>query len=445
MTARYEPCTVSSRSLGAAIACASATATLAAFGVTAAHALDLDSQDGLITETIASRDRLKHYVTVKHAGAEPGSEPDGARLGNYLLFTGIGADAVWDDNIFATSKSKVDDWRSELTPYLLLQSHLPRHVLDFSVDGKLVSYLENPDQDYANVTARLRGALHIDSADTFATSILSAIEHEERHEITAPKAAAEPVEIVHHRATAGLTHDVGRLYGTLSATAEQWDYQDVKSIAGPVLDQDSRDQILFGGQLRMGYRFSPGYEIVTKLRTYRQQYDVDALSDRGAVGYEAMAGLAFETDPLLHWRLLGGYGVRDFDRTGLDNVASYLLEGDVQWLPTERLVISGVAKHQIVATLGADEGSFVESTLQGKLEYEIRHDLLGSINLEFRSADFVETGRQDQTYAAGLGLDYYYTKNMLFTLGFEHQLRQSNDDDANMNRSQVRVGAKLRF
>ncbi len=115
-------------------------------------------------------------------------------------------------------------------------------------------------------------------------------------------------QVWNNKAAAGITRDVGRLYGTLSAGAESWDFYDNTRIDGRPLDLDPRDTATYNVQLRTGYRMSPGYEIVGKVRGVKTDNRGEDGKDLDATGFEALAGLAFETNPLLRWRLMGGYG-----------------------------------------------------------------------------------------------------------------------------------------
>lgn len=417
-----------------------------------AQALDLDGTDGLLTETIASRERLKDYDTTKDYGVVSVSDrdrsfamPDGLRAGNYVIFPSAGAAVVFDDNIFRSDLNKVSDWRSELTPRVTLQSHLPRHVLDFSLDGKIVNYLEHTDQDYANVRAKLDGALHFDHAHTISTSILSALEHEERGELSTPLTASEPVPVFHNRASIGITRDVGRLYGTLMATFERWDYADVRAINGDNLDQDYRNTDEFSTALRFGYRFSPGFEFVGKIRALRDLNRGNDLYDRDAYGYEAMAGLAFETSPLLRWRLLAGYGFRDFEQDNIEDIGTGILEAQVQWLPTQYMTFSGIATRQIIAADAVQDAGRIETKLIGRLDYEIWHNVIMNVAVEFSDAEFVGVARRDKTLSGRIGIDYHLNKNWLLSLGYEHAVRESTESEFDMSRNRVTIGAKLRF
>ena len=430
----------------------SALAIGAVLGMPRARALDLDGVDGLNTETIASRDRLRVWDNIKRYGVETVNErdrsyvkPEGLRAGNYLIYPSVGAAVVFDDNIFTNDREKVSDWRSETTGGVKFESQLPRHVLDFSLDGKVVNYLDHTEQDYANVRAKAQGALHFDSANTLSASVLSALEHEERDDPSYPLTAIGPVPVFHNRAAVGITHDVGRLYGTLSATAESWNFSNVEAVGGTTLNEEARDTKIYSTQLKYGYRFSPGFEFVGKLRALKDENRGDTFNDRDSWGYEAMAGIAFETNPLLRWRILGGYGVRDFEQAGLASLATSLLDAEVQWLPTQRLTIYGSLSRQILEAADISGSGIVQSGAKIRAEYEIYHNLILNGGLEVRQDAYQGFDRSDDVYAARIGLDYYFTKNWLFTFGVEHQVRDSSDDSLDMHRNRFMVGAKLRF
>jgi hypothetical protein len=453
MTKSHHRCDTAAAQTGWQLAgVAAAAAAMGVTGACPAAALDLSSESGLITETIASRDRLKFYDDIKKFGVEAVSErdrqfalPDGIRASTYILFPYADEALVYDDNIYGTATNKQRDWRSELSAALSAQSHLPRHVLDFNLGAKLVSYLDHPDQDYVNADAGLRSAIHIDHANTLGITAVTAFDHEERNEITAPLAAAEPVPVLRNRATVGLTHDAGKLYGTLSISAENQNFQDVRAIDGSKLDQDIRDQTIFSGQLRAGYRFSPGYEAIGKVRVLRATNDGDAVTDRDANGYEALAGIAWETNPLIKWELLGGMGWRDYDRADLDTLQTQLLEGHLRWLPTQRLSLYATAKYAIEDTIGAQDTGRISHAGTVRGEYEIFHDLVATAGAGINESDFIGQDRTDLTLSANAGLQYFYTKNILFTIGYSYENRQSTDDSFDLNRNQIRFGGRLRF
>lgn len=414
--------------------------------------LDLRGVDGLNTATVASRDRLRVWDNAQIYGALPVPnmdrtflQPDGLRMGNYLVFPSVGAAVTYDDNIFAIDSDRRSDVRTDVNAGVQFKSQLPRHVLDFSLDGKLVSFAENEDQNYANYRAKIDGALHFDHAHTISFNMSSLLAHEERDDPLFTLTARDPIAVFEHRAAIGITRDVGRLYGTLSASADRKDYSDAAAFDGTPIDQDQRDTDTYATQLKLGYRISPGFEVIGKVRGQKIDNRSDASLDRDSLGFEAVAGVAFEANPLLRWQLVGGYGVRDYRDDALADLAISLVNAEVQWLPTQRLTILATVYRQIDDALDIASTGLLQTGVRARADYELRHDLVLSGVLEMREDDFRGTGRQDDVYVARIGLDYFYTKNALFTFGYEHQVRDSSDDSLDMHRNRFMVGAKIRF
>lgn len=414
--------------------------------------LDLDGTDGLNTSTIARRERDVEWLQHKMLGAETVAgqnrsftKPDGLRAGNFIVSPEAGALVVFDDNIFSTDAEKVSDIRTELLPSVKVRSQLPRHVLDMSLDGRIVNFVENPDQDFANVKGRIEGALHFDHAHTLSATIISSLDHEERNSPSYPFSARDPVEVFYNKASIGITRDVGRLYGTLSATAEDKNFFDNTSLDGQPLDLDGRDTRLYATQLRAGYRISPGFDLVGKVRGIKTLNTGDETNDLDSLGWEALAGLAFETNPLLRWRILGGFGVRDYEKAGQENLNTSLMEADVVWLPTQRLTIYATLMRRIDDTGGPDGGTLIETGASMRAEYEIYHNLLLNAGASYRIDDSSAMPDPETYYSGHIGLEYYLTKNWLFTFTYQHDVRESDSDSRDMSRNRFMVGAKLRF
>lgn len=438
---------------------AQAFACLAAVALTAtpigeARAIEVDNNADLITDTVASRDMRTQWQEQLRRGARTVDEadtafaaPDGVRMGNFMIYPSVSETAVFDSNIYGAADNPTADWRFITAPELTIQSELPRHAFDLNVFGRFMNFAEETDQNYGSFGASARGALHVDHAHTLSMSVGARRDHEERSAITASQAAAEPVAVDQFRASVGLTRDAGRLYGTVAASAEKLDFHSVPAIGGGQLSQDYRDQEIYAAQLRAGYRISPGFDVVAKVRGLRQYNEPEApgLGNRDSTGYDVSAGLAFETDPLLRWRVLGGYGVRNFDRADLENIATSLLEAQVEWLATHRLTVTAVASRKIDDELGAEDNGRIETKGNLSADYEIRHDLFASVKAGFSRAEFTGSTREDDVFAAGISLDYYYTKNVQLTLGYDYETRNSNEDGFDMDRHQVRLGGKLKF
>lgn len=423
------------------------------FGLTSrALAGGAGGDEGLITETIAGRERVRDYDNRAMYGAEAMDErsrkhvsPDGGRIGNFIVLPSVATRAVYDDNIFGAARDAVGDMRYEIAPSIEIESDLPRHIARLAVGANLVRFSSHEDQNYNDLYASFNGALHIDHAHTLAVKVSSSMFHERPGDLLSPVDAGEPVQVDHHDIALGLTRDAGRLYGTLSVRAQRFDYHDSRLLAGTTIDQDVRDMDLLTTQLKVGYRFSPGYELIGKLRLLRQIHDGVGAADLDATGYDAVVGVAFETNPLLRWRLLGGYGIRDYDAVGANSVTTGLMEAQVEWLPTQRMTIVGAASRQFVDTVGLDTEGRVDTQVSARADLELLNNLVLSFGGQIRDSDFNGSARFDRTYNVNADLQYYLNKNLLLSLGLEHSTRDSTDDAFDLDRNSVMVGVKYRY
>ena len=428
------------------------TAMLSAVPLTPARGLDLGSSGDRSDETVAYRERLRDYDNIKKYGAERVADrdrkmflPEGLRAGNFLLFPSVGTALVFNDNVLLTNQNRQADFRTEITPGFRIVSQFPRHAFDLSLGGKIVEHFEHSELDHVNAHIKAGAALHFDHAHTLAVSVLSRLDHSDQLDPFAPNFARQLVPLVENRASIGLTRDAGRLYGTISATVESLDFKDVVSRNGTVLDQDAADMRTLSGELRVGYRFSPGYEAVGKVRGLRQWNRGNDALDRDAMGLEVLAGVSAESSPLLRWRILGGYGLRDFEQANVASVRTLLAEAEVQWLPTQTMTFYATLRRAITDTQEIQSTGIVETALRTRLDYEIWHNVVMNFNADFKDHEYLGSSRRDVIMVGRVGIDWYMSKNWLFNVSYEHLVRDSNQAENDLTRNLVMVGAKLSF
>jgi hypothetical protein len=214
---------------------------------------------------------------------------------------------------------------------------------------------------------------------------------------------------------------------------------------GSPIEASASDMRTFSGEMRLGYRFSPGFEAIGKLRALRQLNRGTETLDRDANGYEVLAGLQAEASPLLRWLVLGGYGLRDYDQASLETVASQLLEAEVQWLPTQLLTVYAGVRRAISETGDLTASALVETAFKTRLYYEVWHNVVLSFSGEIKEHDYSGTDRRDTIMSARFGVDWHLSPNWLVNVSFEHLVRDSNLEEFDLTRNLVMVGAKLRF
>ncbi len=109
------------------------------------------------------------------------------------------------------------------------------------------------------------------------------------------------------------------------------------------------------------------------------------------------------------------------------------------------MTVKGTVSRAISAdTAEAGIGS-VQTSISGGLDYEIYHNLVAHAGAGLSQTEFATSDRKDTLYSANLGLDYYFSKNAAFTLGYQHEVRDSTLETSEMTRDVVTIGAKLKF
>ena len=418
-----------------------------------ARAVDQGSDPLPLDRTVAERMFMRNWDNSQRYGAETVSnrdrrqlQPDGLRAGNFMVFPTLGTTVVFDDNVYATSKNRTADVSYQIVPVVVVRSELPRHVFDFATGAKFTQHVNHGNLDTADAFFNAGGGLHFDNSHTLAFNLLSEFNHEDLASSDAPKNAIEATPYFHNRATVGLKRDAGRLYASIGSTFERWDYQDVRARDGSIINQSERDKQLVSAQTTVGYRFSPGFEFNTKFRALRQMSIGHPVLDKSATGYEALAGLTAQLNPLVRWHLLGGYGIRDFDSTTIGRSTTSMFEAGVQWLPTQLMTISANAKRGYSEGVDSDGGGArIDTVLNTTLQYEVLRNLVFTLGGEYAIADYLADPHRARSIKGRIGAEYYYTKNILFSMTYEHTVKRSDVADENFERNRIWLGAKLRF
>ena len=115
-----------------------------------------------------------------------------------------------------------------------------------------------------------------------------------------------------------------------------------------------------------------------------------------------------------------------------------MLEAGMQWLPTQLMTISANAKRGY--SEGSDNdggGARIDTVFNATLQYEVLRNLLFTLGGEYAVSDYLSDPHQARTIKGRFGADYYYTKNILFSLSYEHSVKRSDLENENFERNRV--------
>ncbi len=410
--------------------------------VSTAHGFELKAEAGELAGTISEARTRKRWDGRKEWGAIGVLErdrkpwfPEGIRFGNYVILPTGEVETHFNDNVYGRANDRVADFAVAIEPSVRLISQFKRHQLNFTFGGQILDYLKENELDEVNGYASADGALHIDHGHTISMSLLTDYAHEAKLAVGDNTIAVRKTPVWHNKVAVGITRDAGRLYGTLGASYNSYDFGDVPGEDGSNIDLDLNDTQIFATDLQLSYRFSPGYNITGVLRGMRTlKSDADEGFGSDNWGMDALVGLNVESSRILHWSFLAGYGVRDFDDPNVDTAGKSLFELGMRWIATQRATVTANARRGFDFT--TSEEGVLTTGLSANIELEALTNLIFTVSGSYQQTEFLETDREDIRWSGGLKMTYLHSKHVHFTASYfyDHHATSLSDDVIETNR-----------
>lgn len=428
-----------------------ALASMAVLSQTApAQALELNAHRSSATQTAAARDRDRVWDDRKTQGAETITErdrrpyrPDGVRIGNFMLHTKLDARTTYSDNVYTSARNRVGDFSVDLRPWLQLTSNFKRHSLSITAGANLRRYKKATDLNRNDGFISVDSALHFNHAHTLSVSLLSDVTTEDRLASDAELNGLHRGRIWRNVMAAALRRDAGRLSATVGVSLESRDYQDIDGEQGSTIDQDLRDTKIFTSDLKLAYRFSPGFKLEAALSASRRLQRGNAVKSYDSWSYSAVAGVTGEVSPIFQWRLLAGYGITEYDNYHLDANARALIEAEARWLITQRATLTASLSRDFDAS--ALSSSATRTVAKAAIQYEAYRNVIFTLDGSYRLFEYAVDDRKDEVYTGAIGFEYLHSKHVHFAGRFEHARRKSSQSNNSFDKNIVWFSTKLLF
>ncbi|MEZ5817510.1 MAG: outer membrane beta-barrel protein [Hyphomicrobiaceae bacterium] len=388
-------------------------------------------------------DRAKEFGAVSvRERPRTAYEPDGIRIGNYLMLPEIGFRTSFTED---SAGGRSRDIKYDLTTALEMRSMLPRHLLDFRLEGRATAHHDTEELRYIDGKAKVIGRFDIDHATALFGNISSELAHEENVDDERPSGITRPPVVAINRAEAGLRRTMGRIDAAVGARYTRFDYQAAETNDGQKIPQDFRNYSVVEPFAMVGYRFSPGYRVFAEVSGSRVDNAGDGTVDRDAVGLQAGAGVEFELSPLVKVMLKGGHFQQDYRQPGLTDIATSVYEARLDWYVSPLVSLTFNTRRNVYATSFGEASGRIVTSYAVKADYEMWRNLIVSGEATLKLADYIGEDRNDRIWIGRIGVDYMASKHWLFTVGYEHQELVSSDSDFDRRFDRVMVGAKYRF
>ena len=385
---------------------------------------------------VPSRDaRIRRGETVKNR-ERPELDPLGARLGTFLVFPRLVVQESYDDNIFAVDNGKESDFITRVRPGLKIQSDWNNHAVGFFGSGDIGRYVNNGDEDFEDFRLGATGRVDV----LRSTNVRGRVSYEARHENRSSPDdvnGSQPTEF--DVLSAGIVgfHNFGRVNVSLEGTFDQFDFDDVATSLGTIINNDDRDRDEIEGAVRVGYEIIPDYEAFVRGAYNIRDYDSDVGDDpanpldRDSDGYDVVAGVRIDFGGITFGDFFAGYRSQDFDDPTLASVNGPTIGADITWNVTPLTTIVGGVSRVVRETTTTDSAGNNSSarfftTAALSADHELLRNLLLGARLSASQDDFEGIERTDEIYRAGINATYMLNRHLYISGGYDFRMRNSD-------------------
>ena len=363
----------------------------------------------------------------------------GIRRGVFLIYPQVDAGLTYDSNIFADDSDE-EDLILSVAPSVTAQSQWSRHEIEATLDAEGAAYVDHNDANYLDVGGRVAGRFDISRA-SFARGIVEAgREHED---------FASPDEVNRNETTNVFRYLVGadyrrtfnRVYVQPGFRVQRIDFEDG--------DVNFRDRTRYLAALRAAYALSARLRLLAVGEYDIVRYDEQLVLDRDNMGIAGRVGVEAELSGLLFGELTAGFVHRTYSDDDLDDVNGPSVVGALTYNVTPLTSITATAAAAVEETTVVFEDDAASSQRSTSATVEVFHELRRNILLSGEAGyirdDFTGTGRTDDTYALGVGAEYFLNRNLSLFGNYRFSSRSSDADDAEYDRNVVFVGVNARL
>jgi hypothetical protein len=373
-------------------------------------------------------------------------EPLGIRPGSFLLRPAIEVSGGYDTNPARSNGGGGASSFGIVAPELLVNSNWSRHELTANLRGSYTAYGAAPAQDRPAFDGRIDGRIDVTGR--------TRIDLESRLVVATDNPGSPNIQAGLARlpistdvgATVGVGQRFNRFDVALKGLIDRTTYQDSRFTDGTSASNDDRNFDQYATQLRTGYELTPGVIPFVELDADRRRHDlmVDQFGiDRDSQGRAARIGTTFELSRILTGELAFGYLERSYTDPSLQNIKGPTFDGSLTW------VASALTTFKLAAVTRADESTLagVSGVFTHELGIEVDHAFRTWLEATLRFTGdrdvYVGSPRQDDRYAAALGLTYKLNREMQVKGELRREWLTSNLPGNNYQADVALLGVRL--
>ena len=367
-------------------------------------------------------------------------EGTGMHAGSFWLLPTLESGLFYDSNIYARNRNIRDGIGTYVAPRLELHSDWGLHELNVELGASQYVYFDDPELNKTNVDGSIDGRIDLRRDLVLLGGVKGGHFEQGLGDTNTNSLAAEPTRHEEGEAWASINKAFNRLSVSVGGGYHFYDYHDVDSILGGVIDQDFRDGDVFETGGRVSYAISPGTRVFGDFRyNWRDYRGGGADSD----GWRGLTGLEFEMSRLMRGEIGVGY-MEQYYGAGPDS-SGISYHAGLTWNPTPLMTVKLDADRKIEdsAVLGAS-GS-VSDSAKLTVDYEVRRGVVLTPSASITHLDYIGSGAESLSFDLGANLEYTMNRFMSVGMSYAYTVTGQSGLANDFDRHVIGVYAKARF
>jgi hypothetical protein len=380
--------------------------------------------------------------------AKKSYNPQGAKVGSFVLLPKFQIDETYDSNIFKATTGDQSDYITAYKPSVNLKSDWSSHSFSIDANGEVGQFLSSEDDDYEKYGFKANTRIDATKALTLNGSAGYKKGSEERGGDDVGTDAAAPVDNSNTTFNASMQYKPNRIGVKITGDYDKTDVDDNNTIAGATTNNDDRDRTDVKGEVRLGYDIKDEYEAFVKASYKNIDYN-DPLDDAGAnrdsTGYNIQGGLSINLSGLVTAELGAGWLNQEFDDATLTDVSGYATNANIKWEMTKITTLKLNADRAVSETTSGGISSTLDTTFKAVLDHAFLRNVKARLEATYKTSDYEgdPLGREDEkyTYAAGVRwkVNPYLWVNAKWTYDERDSNINTNDYDKHIGLAYLRI------
>ncbi len=379
------------------------------------------------------------FLLLAMGGAAFGTEFGNIHFGRLYVHPRIGVEATYDDNIFLLGSEKEDDVLFKIRPGIDLDYAREGKSAHLNYLAEIGRYVDNTDYDYEN--HMVDGGVDLDFPSGLNVSI------GDLYRETVDRLTYEWQPLV-ERATN--TADVRLGYEFTDRLLLQVAYDNM------MLDYDRAEFSVYDRSENRGtgtifYRILNAVSLLGQFQYRDIDYDVESVRPDGE-GISGQVGITGQLTPKLAATIKGGWQEVDYDGPQED-FGGGVFSIDVVHHCTETLLLTLGATRQAIESTYLSNYYFTSTQVRVGLEKSMGPKVRLSVSGFYANNDYPERTayaggmgeREDDIWAASVGLKYNIQTWLSTSLSYRHEERDSNQDVYDYEDNRVSLGVSAIF